>query len=284
MKIFETSDDVRQAVIGWRASGLRTALVPTMGNLHDGHLALVEAACKAHDKVIVSLYVNPTQFAAHEDLDSYPRTLAQDKEALAAYGAKVSLFAPESLYQEGHQTMIVPQGAALPLEGAHRPQFFTGVATVVYLLFQAVPAHSAYFGEKDFQQLAVIRQMVADFALPITICSVPTIRAADGVALSSRNGYLSEQDRQIAPALYQQMQDCAQAIARGISYEQACYEACEHLQRAGFGKIDYFAFHNPKTLMPADDITGETRLMAALWLGNTRLIDNDSVQNLCIAQ
>lgn len=281
---YHTTAQVQQAVNIWRTQGQKVALVPTMGGLHEGHLALVEAALASHDRVVTSLYVNPTQFAAHEDLDNYPRTMAADKAALARFGERVSLFAPQSLYGDDHATMITPQGAALPLEGVHRPHFFSGVATVVFKLFQAVPAHSAYFGEKDFQQLAVIRQMVRDFQLPITIESVPTVRAADGLALSSRNAYLSPEERANASQLYQQMKACAKAIAAGVAVQTACDAALKALKDAGFAKVDYFVFCDAHTLQVADKIEKTSRLLAAIWLGETRLIDNASYQELCIAQ
>ncbi len=285
---FHQIDEMIGAVTSWREASLRVALVPTMGGLHDGHLSLVEAALAHHDKVVVSIYVNPTQFAAHEDLDAYPRTMDQDVAALSAWGDKVHIFAPQTLYQPGHATMITPEGAALPLEGVHRPHFFSGVATVVFRLFQAVPADCAFFGEKDFQQLAVIRQMVHDFALPIAIESVATKRAPDGLALSSRNSYLSADERGLAPKLYEEMRRCALVARNGQAADEACNEACDEAQRrlqaAGFGKIDYFAFHDPQSLLPVSVPTEQSRLMVALWLGKTRLIDNDSLANLCIAQ
>ena len=281
---YHQPEEMQSAIARWRDSGLRVALVPTMGGLHDGHLALVKAALGGHDKVIVSIYVNPTQFAVQEDLARYPRQMAQDKAALAPFGERVSIFAPKTLYADDNATMIVPGGAALPLEGVHRPHFFTGVATVVFKLFQAVPADSAFFGEKDFQQLAVIRQMVRDLDLPITIHAAPTIRAADGLALSSRNAYLTTAERAVAPVLRQVMQDCAkQAVAEKAL--EATYETAKAaLQEAGFGKVDYFYFCDPIRLQAVTDVRDDSRLMAAVWLGDTRLIDNESCQKLCAAQ
>lgn len=276
--------EVQEAVAAWRKGGLSVALVPTMGGLHEGHLALVEAALASHDRVVTSLYVNPTQFAAHEDLDHYPRNLVADQQALALFGDRVSLYAPQTLYGPGHATMITPKGAALPLEGVHRPHFFAGVATVVFKLFQAVPADSAFFGEKDFQQLAVIRQMVRDFQLPIRIESVATVRAQDGLALSSRNAYLTEAERGCASRLYQQMRACAQAIAAGAERQSACDGALAKLAEAGFREVDYFAFCDPQTLELTDKIEASSRLLVAIWLGETRLIDNESFEKLCTAQ
>ena len=281
---YHQPEEMQSAIASWREAGLRVALVPTMGGLHDGHLALVKAALDRHDKVIVSIYVNPTQFAAHEDLARYPRQMAQDKAALAPFGERVSIFAPKTLYADDNATMIVPGGAALPLEGAHRPHFFTGVATVVFKLFQAVPADSAFFGEKDFQQLAVIRQMVRDLTLPITIHAVPTIRAADGLALSSRNIYLTTAERAVAPILRQVMQDCAKQAVAEKALEAAYETAKAALQAAGFGKVDYFCFCDPINLQAVSDVRDDSRLMVAVWLGDTRLIDNESCQKLCTAQ
>lgn len=268
----------------WRKAGHSIALVPTMGGLHGGHLSLVAAALTTHDKVVVSIYVNPTQFAKHEDLADYPRTMTEDEAALSRFGDRVSIFAPDSLYHEDHATMIVPQGAALPLEGAHRPHFFTGVATVVFKLFQAVPADSAFFGEKDYQQLAVIRQMVRDLSLPIVILKVPTMRNASGLALSSRNRYLTEEQSAIAPQLYREMRACAQVVAGGLAWQDACDGAKDRLIAAGFASVDYFMFCEADSLAPATVVTDSSRLLVAVWLGKTRLIDNESYRLLCIAQ
>ena len=281
-------DDINQAVKNWQAQGQKVALVPTMGGLHEGHLALVRAARAAYQHVVVSIYVNPTQFAAGEDFDHYPRQLAQDCAAVATCGDNITIFAPDSLYEAGHATMITPQGAALPWEGVHRPHFFSGVATVVYRLFQAVPADIAYFGEKDYQQIAVIKQMVKDLSLPILIAAVPTIRADDGLALSSRNSYLSDEERALAPRLYGEMRRCAIALLEGKTpmdaCQDACQDACASLQSQGFGEIDYFAWCDPITLAPQEMVSADSRLLVAVWLGQTRLIDNASYENLCNAQ
>ena len=281
VSIYQDSDHIKEQVQQWQSVGLTVGLVPTMGSLHKGHLALVEQAIAHHDRVVVSIYVNPTQFAAHEDLDAYPRTLEADCNALEAYGDHVCVFAPASLYGESHSTMIVPKGVALGLEGDHRPHFFAGVATVVFRLFQTVPANHAYFGEKDYQQLAVIKQMVRDFEWPIVICSVPTVREEDGLALSSRHAYFKADEHQKAKALYREMVTCAQAIKRGMSVEEAISQARFALQKAGFGEIDYLMWCDAHQLKPVTDIQDDSRLMVAIWLGETRLIDNDSYQALC---
>ena len=281
---YKTITDIQNAIATWQSEELSIGLVPTMGNLHDGHLALVKAALAAHDKVVVSIYVNPTQFAAHEDLANYPRTMADDIAALSALTGEICVFAPDSLYHDQHATMIAPQGAALPLEGVHRPHFFTGVATVVYRLFQAAPAHKAYFGEKDFQQIAVIRQMVRDFSLPIDIISVPTVRDQDGLALSSRNSYLSPDERNLARQLYAEMQNCASQIAAGQSVADALARSHKALLHAGFEAIDYFTICDPVSLARQDVAVSSSRLLAAIWCGKTRLIDNESFEKLCAAQ
>jgi len=279
--LYQDSDQIKAQVQNWQSAGLTVGLVPTMGSLHAGHLALVERAMARHDKVVVSIYVNPTQFAAHEDLDSYPRTLEADCEALTPFGDDLCVFAPDSLYGESHSTMITPQGVALGLEGDHRPHFFAGVATVVFRLFQAVPADQAYFGEKDYQQLAVIRQMVRDFDLPIVISSVPTMRQEDGLALSSRHAYFKDDEYEIAKSLYKEMVRCAQAIQQGLSVEDAIMQARHALQKAGYGKIDYLLWCDANQLTPITDIRDDSRLLVAIWLGETRLIDNDSYHALC---
>ena len=281
--IFRETNKITAQLQQWQSAGLSVGLVPTMGSLHAGHLALVKAAVAHHDKVVVSIYVNPTQFAAHEDLDNYPRSFEADCSALAAYGDDVCVFAPVSLYGDSHSTMISPQGVALGLEGDHRPHFFTGVATVVFRLFQAVPANRAYFGEKDYQQLAVIKQMVRDFDLPIDIASVPTVRQAEGLALSSRHAYLQADEFDIAKCLYQEMIRSAHAIKQGMAVAESVAQAKLALQKAGFGKIDYLIWCDAHQLRPVTDIRDDSRLLVAIWLGKTRLIDNDSFKTLCDA-
>ncbi|MGC6517752.1 MAG: pantoate--beta-alanine ligase [Candidatus Puniceispirillaceae bacterium] len=282
--IFDKEGDVRQAVIDSRQSGHTVGLVPTMGGLHDGHLSLVRAACQAHEFVIVSIYVNPTQFSESEDWDRYPRQLDIDKKLLESCGDNIALFVPDTLYRPHHATMIAPQGVALPFEGVHRPHFFTGVATVVFRLFQAVPADIAYFGEKDFQQLAVIKQMVNDFDLPITISSVPTMRADDGLALSSRNHYLDLSARYQAAMIYKAMTSCAEQIRDGHDITTSCEAAQNMLQEAGFSQIDYFSWCDPDTFEIVSQIQGDSRLLVAAWLDGTRLIDNECYEKLCGAQ
>ncbi|HYD15997.1 MAG TPA: pantoate--beta-alanine ligase [Hyphomicrobium sp.] len=266
VKIVRTINDLRREIAAWRAAGESVALVPTMGALHAGHIALVGAALASADRVVVSIFVNPTQFAPHEDLARYPRDEAGDVEKLAGAGAQL-VWAPTvaEMYPDGFATRIVVEGAALPLEGSFRPHHFGGVATVVCKLLSAVTPDVALFGEKDFQQLAVIRQMVRDLALPVAIQGVPTVREDDGLALSSRNAYLSEDERYVAPMLHKVLLQVAQG--------RDPREAGEALVAAGFTKIDYIEVRDAETLAPF--VPGRPgRVLAAAWLGKTRLIDN----------
>lgn len=268
MKAVRTINDLRAEVTQWRAARQSVALVPTMGALHAGHIALVEAALTAADRVIVSIFVNPTQFAPHEDLARYPRDEAGDLTKLAGAGAHlVWMPTVADMYPAGFATRIVVEGAALPLEGAFRPHHFGGVATVVCKLISAATPDAALFGEKDFQQLAVIRQMVRDLALPVVILGVPTVREDDGLALSSRNAYLTPDERYIAPMLYKVISE----VARGRDPR----EAAEALIRSGFTKVDYIEVRDAETLAPYVPGSGRPgRVLAAAWLGATRLIDN----------
>jgi len=274
MKILHSKAEVTAATIAWQGAGETVCLVPTMGNIHQGHLALIAAARKTASRVIVSIYVNPTQFGAGEDFDHYPRTLDADCAAINAAGGCDAIYAPANMYYDGHATSIVPAGVALAMEGQTRPHFFTGVATVVLKLFTHIPANFAIFGEKDYQQLAVIRQMVRDLDLNITILAQPTIRETDGLALSSRNHYLSVADRKLAPRLYAEMQETAIQITKGMPVDAALANAKTRLTKAGFGKIDYFDLRHSDSLEPAESQAPNCRIFAAIWLGKTRLIDN----------
>ncbi len=269
-----TVDDLRTQVNPWRDNGAKIGFVPTMGALHAGHLELVKRAKGLTDKVVVSIFVNPLQFAPTEDLDRYPRDEAGDVAKLEAAGCDlVYLPTPDVLYPQGFVSRIEMQGPALGLETDFRPQFFSGVATVVMKLFNQVRPDVAVFGEKDFQQLAVVRAMARDFDLPVEIVGAPTTREADGLALSSRNAYLSPQERAAAPELHRQLQ----MIAARPDPDAAIEQAKAALTAAGFGKIDYIALRDADTLGPVTGATRTKRLLAALWLGKTRLIDNISV-------
>ncbi len=252
-----------------RAGGATVGFVPTMGALHEGHLALVRHAKYLCDKVVVSIFVNPLQFAPTEDLDRYPRDEAGDIARLQSVGCDlVYLPTADVLYPKNFASRIEMAGPALGLETDFRPQFFSGVATVVSKLFNQVRPDVAVFGEKDFQQLAVVRAMVRDFDMGIDVVGMPTVREADGLALSSRNAYLTPEERAIAPKLHQALE----AIRDGADIEQAK----AGLQSAGFGQIDYIALRDADTLGNITPETTSRRLLAALWLGKTRLIDNIS--------
>jgi pantoate--beta-alanine ligase len=265
---------LRQTVAAWRQAGETIALVPTMGALHDGHLALVRLAKTKADRAVVSIFVNPTQFAPHEDLARYPRDEAGDLAKLATAGADIAWIptVPE-MYRDGAATMIEPRGAALGLEGAFRPGHFAGVATVCMKLFNQVTPDLAIFGEKDFQQLAVIRQTVRDLDLKLDVLGMPTIREADNLALSSRNAYLSADERQIAPMLNKALVQATADIRSGMTAEAAEERARNTVLSSGFQKVDYIAARDAMTLGPYEN-GRPGRLLAAAWLGKTRLIDN----------
>lgn len=277
MRTITTSAQLRAALIADKQSGKRVALVPTMGNLHAGHLQLVQRAQRLADTVVVSIFVNPLQFGPNEDLDKYPRTLAADRESLFGAGVQY-LFHPgvAEMYPSGTaaQTLVSVPELSNTLCGAARPGHFAGVATVVTKLFQIVQPDIAVFGQKDFQQLAVIRRMVADLCMPIDIVGVETARATDGLALSSRNGYLSRSERALAPLLHHTLQSCREAIACGYdSYQDLETHAREELREAGF-RPDYVSVRDATTLQEATLDTEQVVILAAAWLGNTRLIDN----------
>ena len=278
MKILHKKTDMVTVTKTWQGSGKTVCLVPTMGNIHQGHLALIGRARKTAERVVVSIFVNPTQFGTDEDFDSYPRTLDADCAVIAAEGGCDAIYAPTSLYDATHATNIIPSGVALPMEGEARPHFFGGVATVVSKLFNHIPADFAIFGEKDFQQLAVIRQMVRDLDINISILAHPTIRETDGLALSSRNQYLTPAQRRLAPKIYAQMQHTIALINSGTDITAAIDEAKNQLQKAGFGKIDYFDLRQPDDFQPCEKPTATSRIFVAIWLGSTRLIDNCALE------
>jgi pantoate--beta-alanine ligase len=259
----------------WRAEGHRIALVPTMGALHEGHLDLVRAARAAAGRVIVSIFVNPTQFAPTEDFAAYPRTEATDLANLAGLGVE-AVFAPTvpEMYPEGYATRITVAGPAEGLESDARPHFFGGVATVVAKLFIACAPDAAIFGEKDYQQLQVVRRMARDLGLPVEVIGHETVRSADGLALSSRNVYLSAEERARAPRLNAALRAAAAAIRTGTPPAEALASATEELTAAGF-VVDYVAVRNADSLAAVADPAREPlRLLAAARLGRTRLIDN----------
>ena len=260
----------------WRARRERIALVPTMGALHAGHLALIKRAQRRADRVIVSIFVNPTQFAPSEDLKNYPRTFTADLQALTRVGADL-VWAPsaETMYPPGFATRVVPDGpAAVGLEDAFRPHFFAGVATVVAKLLLQCQADIATFGEKDYQQLKVVTLMARDLDLKTRIVAIPTVRESDGLALSSRNAYLSPAERAIAPTLHRVLVTCAKQIAAGHAIAGTLAQGRAALTEAGF-VVDYLEARNAETLAPVQSAReGPLRLLVAARIGKTRLIDN----------
>jgi pantoate--beta-alanine ligase len=268
-------ETLRAKIAQLRADGGTVAFVPTMGALHAGHMALVAEARRRATHVVASIFVNPKQFGATEDLSTYPRREASDIRMLEEEGCAL-LWAPDVsvMYPEGHATAVSVSGVSEGLDGTARPGHFGGVATVVLKLFNQVRPDVALFGEKDFQQLAVIRRMVRDVDLPIDIVGVPTQRDADGVALSSRNAYLTDDERRAARALPRALGEAAGLIQSGGDIEAALAGAREKLAKAGFGPIDYVAFCDAETLEPVAALERPARLLAAATIGRTRLIDN----------
>lgn len=280
MRTIHSLKELRTILRGYRRQGKTIGLVPTMGNLHEGHISLVRKAVESADIVVTSIFVNPMQFGANEDLATYPRTLAEDQEQLEAAGNTL-VFAPsvEEIYPEGlaQQTRVVVPEVSDGHCGASRPGHFEGVATVVTMLFNMVQPDLAVFGEKDYQQLAVIRKMVRDLMVPVEIVGAPTVREEDGLAKSSRNGYLNEQERAIAPAVYRTLTTIADKLANGHTDFRALEKEAEQaLSEAGL-RPDYFNIVNSLTLKPATDGDRDLTLLVAAFLGTTRLIDNLSV-------
>jgi len=250
-------------------------LVPTMGAFHEGHLALLRAAREENELVVASLFVNAAQFGEGEDLARYPRDEARDAELAVEAGVDV-LYIPEAaeIYPPGFETWVEVERLGAMLEGEYRPGHFRGVATVCLKLFNLVQPRRAYFGQKDAQQVAVVRRMVRDLAVPVEIRVVPTVRDADGLALSSRNAYLSPGERQHALALPRALEAARTAILAGTPVFKAIHDAHATLRDAGFSRIDYFELVDQTTLEPVEEISGKTRLIAAAVIGTTRLIDN----------
>ncbi len=278
MKIIRQIDPLRDALKELRQQKSSLGLVPTMGALHAGHMRLVETARAQCDAVIVSIFVNPTQFGEGEDLDSYPRQEAADAALLEAAGVDL-IWAPtvDQVYPHGFATNISVSGVSTGLCGGSRPGHFDGVATVVAKLFNQVRPDAAFFGEKDYQQLAVIRRMARDLDFTHDIIGVPTVRDADGVALSSRNAYLTPEQRGQAVALPNTMRDAADAIVKGDDIAAILAEAEGKLLASGFHKVDYFELRNAETLENMTVFEKPARLLAAAHIGSTRLIDNIAV-------
>ena len=276
MQTVRTSEELTRAVAQLKRGG-RLALVPTMGALHRGHMALIEEAQRRTDAVAVSIFVNPLQFGPNEDLARYPRREEEDARILEDAGCEL-VWAPaaDQFYPQDFATAVRVAGLSERWEGEARPGHFDGVATVVIKLLLAVRPDIAVFGEKDFQQLAVIRRMVADLGVGVTIVAVPTVRDPDGLALSSRNAFLSADERKQAVALPRSLEAARDAIRSGRPVADALDDARRSLHNAGFSRIDYIALVDADTLEPLDRPGGEMRLIAAAMIGTTRLIDNIS--------
>ena len=273
MQTVRSGEELAQALSGLRSGTL--ALVPTMGALHSGHMALIAEAKAQADHVAATIFVNPTQFNDPADLERYPRTEGADLAMLTKAGCDlVWLPPPEQLYPQGFATTVSVRGVSERWEGEHRPGHFDGVATIVAKLLLSVRPDVAMFGEKDWQQLAVIRRMVADLGIGAEIVGVPTVREQDGLALSSRNALLSADERRRAVALPRALEDARDAILRGTPVIQATAEATSTVERAGFSRVDYLALVDGDTLEPLTVPAGGARLIAAAVIGTTRLIDN----------
>jgi pantoate--beta-alanine ligase len=280
LPVVRTVAELRAVVREWKKQGLTVGMVPTMGALHEGHLTLVREAGRRVDRVVASNFVNPTQFAPHEDLGRYPRRQEEDARLLAGAGCHL-MFAPasEEMYPENFATSVAVTGPALGLEGDFRPQMFGGVALVVTKLFNQVQPDLAVFGEKDYQQLLVIRRFVRDLDLPVEIVAAPTERDEAGLALSSRNGYLSDSELAVARRLNQILAEAAEAASAGRPLPGVEKDAYSALLKAGFERVDYVAVRHAEDLSPFRNgiVDAPARILAAAWLGKTRLIDNRAV-------
>lgn len=278
--VVNTVAALRETVAGWRRQGLTVGFVPTMGALHEGHLTLVREAGRRADRVVASVFVNPTQFAAHEDLGSYPRREAEDAALLAGAGCSL-MFAPtvSEMYPEGFVTNVNVGGPSQGLETDFRPHFFGGVAIVVAKLLNQVQADVAVFGEKDYQQLMVVRRMARDLDIPTEIVGAPTQRDGHGLALSSRNAYLSEAELEIARRLNGVLAQAGAEATKGADLAQVEAHAAEAIKAAGFDRVDYVAVREANDLaaFPDGRVTAPARILAAAWLGKTRLIDNMAI-------
>jgi pantoate--beta-alanine ligase len=276
MLTVETEYDLRQQIDAWRGDKASIGFVPTMGALHEGHLALVRRARELADRVVVSIFVNPAQFGPDEDFEKYPRPIERDAELLATEGCDLLFLPPVAvIYPEGHCTFVDPSGPAEGLEGGHRPGHFRGVATVVTQLFNLVQPDLAVFGEKDAQQLAVIRRLVRDLHLPVEIFGHPTVREEDGLALSSRNGYLSADERPAATVLHRALSEGSRLIDQGERAAEAIRSAMRRsIESEPLARIDYAEVVDGDTFQPIELIRGSVVLPLAVRIGSTRLIDN----------
>lgn len=279
-RIVRTVAQLRETVVAWRREGLKIGVVPTMGALHEGHLSLVRAALERADRVIVTLFVNPKQFNSAADLAAYPRTEQEDAKKLAPLGVHV-LYVPDGaeMYPEGFATTVSVAGVSEGLCGANRPGHFDGVATVVTKLLLQSGADLAFFGEKDFQQLHVVRRLTRDLDIPTEIVACPTVREEDGLAMSSRNVRLSaEERRHAAPQLAAILSDTAERLAKGAPVRNTLAEARQAILDAGYASVEYLELRADDDLSPLEAADRPARLLVAAWLGETRLIDNVSVR------
>tara|TARA_B100001142_G_scaffold318756_1_gene361295 strand:+ start:872 stop:1708 length:837 start_codon:yes stop_codon:yes gene_type:complete len=275
MKIVHTIEDLRTELLIWRQAGETIGLVPTMGALHDGHMSLVSLSREKTQRTCVTLFINPKQFGENEDFNTYPRNKKDDAKKLKSAGVDI-LFQPDSrvMYPQNFSTSVSVKGLGDVLEGQARPGFFIGVATVVTkLLIQSLP-NIAFFGEKDFQQLLVIKRLTRDLNIPVEIEAGPIIRENDGLALSSRNTYLSPNERIIAPILYGTISQIAEQVSRGAALSDQVNWGRSQLLQAGFTFVDYLSIRETETFSEAKDISRPARVLVAAFLGKTRLIDN----------
>jgi pantoate--beta-alanine ligase len=281
-RVVRQGDSLRRAVLTARQAGQIVGLVPTMGALHEGHLSLVDAACAECDMAVVTIFVNPTQFAPHEDFRQYPRDLDRDLALLGDRGCDL-VFVPtdDEMYRPGHATFVDVGPIGEVLEGEFRPTHFRGVATVVMKLFQLAPADRAYFGRKDYQQSLVVRQMVADLNVPIDVRVCPIVREPDGLAMSSRNAYLTSDERQRARVLYRSLRLAEELAAEGERDAATIRQQMRReIERTPGVELQYIAFVTDGTVTPVETITGPTTVAIAAVVGKTRLIDNTLVSNV----
>jgi pantoate--beta-alanine ligase len=276
MEIVSDPGDMQAVSLAWRKLGQQIALVPTMGYFHDGHLSLMRYGRQHGKRLVVSLFVNPTQFGPSEDLDHYPRDLEKDTEMARGVGVDV-LYTPAAadMYPPGYQTYVTVEDLSQPMCGATRPGHFRGVATVVLKLFHQVLPHLAIFGEKDYQQLAVIKRMVADLNVPVEVVGRPIVREADGLAMSSRNTYMNPEERRSALGLFQALTKAQDLAASGVkNTDKILSEVKQMITANPHTRLDYAVVVDPDTLKNVDTIHGSARLAVAAWVGTTRLIDN----------
>ena len=281
VEIVRTVKDLRAEVHCWREQGLTVGLIPTMGALHEGHISLVHAALARYDRAVATLFINPRQFNSREDYENYPRTEVSDAAILGRIGAHL-LYAPypEEMYPDDYATNISVSGVSAGLCGGDRPGHFDGVATVCTKLFLQSGADGAFFGEKDYQQLQVVQRFVTDLNIPIIIHPCATVREPDGLALSSRNKRLSDEERAKAPSLHRAMGETARALGAGVPAADALASGMAAILEGGYRQVDYFELRSGSDLRPLDRLTPDATLFAAAWIGDVRLIDNAAVAEL----